>query len=107
MALNLVAYEQSDSDSDEGMDQSPAIVFSKSNIKHENIREDLADIPKPSEKELKLAELASREKANLKKSELLGNVSQRKNGKIVIGIPLLADVSLISQFICVLYFSQP
>lgn len=69
--------------------------FGKSKIEHENIREDSGDIPKPSEKELKLAELARREKANLKKSELLANISQRKNGKIVIGIPSLADVSTI------------
>ncbi|EFX88083.1 hypothetical protein DAPPUDRAFT_305525 [Daphnia pulex] len=92
MALNLVAYDESGSESDEEMDQSPSIVFSKYKNEHGSTREDLDDIPKPSEKELKLAELASREKANLKKSELLSNISQRKNGKIVIGIPSLADL---------------
>jgi hypothetical protein len=95
MALNLVAYDESCSESEEEMDQSSAIVLSKSNNDNGNIREDLGDIPKPSEKELKLAELASREKANLKKSQLLANLSQRKNGKILIGIPSLADVSSI------------
>lgn len=95
MALNLVAYDESGSESDEEMDQLPAIAFSKYKNEDGSIREDLGDIPKPSEKELKLAELASREKANLKKSELLSNISQRKNGKILIGIPSLTDVSSI------------
>ncbi len=96
MALNLVAYDESGSESDEEMDQSPTASVSKPYSDIGATREDTSDIPKPSEKELKLAEIARREKANLKKTELLGNISQKKNGKIMIGIPSLADVCLFS-----------
>lgn len=90
MASNLVAYDESDSESDEEMDQSP--VITKQNLLTESIRED-NEIPKPSEKELKLAELASREKTNLRKCDLLTSISHKKNGKIMIGIPSLVDVT--------------
>lgn len=89
MASNLVAYDKSDSESDEEMDQSP--VITKQNLLTESIRED-NEIPKPSEKELKLAELASREKTNLRKCDLLTSISHKKNGKIMIGIPSLVDL---------------
>lgn len=90
MASNLVAYDESDSD--EEMDQSAAIT--EQNILTGNIHED-NNLPKPSVKELKLAELAGREKTNLKKPELLTSISHRKNGKIMIGIPSLVDVTFI------------
>ncbi len=104
MALNLVDYGASDDDSDQEMDETTgaqaAVIFppksvvvnklvpSTSRINNEDV-----DIPKPSEKEHKLAELARREKANLSKSDLLSHVSQKKGGKIVIGIPSLTEVN--------------
>lgn len=91
MALNLVSYDASGSDTDdEEMDQTPAVVVCKPQVNV--ICEDTSDIPKPSEAELKLVEIALREKANLKKTELLGNISLKKNGKVMIGIPSLAEV---------------
>merc|ERR1712136_73438 len=50
------------------------------------------DVPKPSQKELELAELAKREKANLSKPQALSEMTKKKNGRIVIGIPSLADL---------------
>ncbi|XP_057367326.1 proline-rich protein PRCC-like [Daphnia carinata] len=89
MASNLVAYDESDSESDDGMNQSTAIT--KQNLLTESLRED-NELPKPSEKELKLAELANREKTNLTKFDLLTSISHRINGKIMIGIPSLVDL---------------
>merc|ERR1712071_523712 len=86
MALNLVSYDASDNESDmeEMAEPSNADRFSQPSEE--------SDIPKPSEKELKLAELAKREKANLFKSEALMHMSKKKNGRIVIGIPSMADL---------------
>lgn len=104
MALNLVDYGASDDDSDQEMDETPgaqaAVIFPPKSVVVVNklvpstsrINNEDVDIPKPSEKELKLAELARREKANLSKSDLLSHVSQKKGGKIVIGIPSLTEV---------------
>ena len=102
MALNLVAYDESGSESDEEMDESPVATASVSkpiSVVREIVGDEDSDIPKPSEKELRLAEIARREKANLRKTELLGNISQKKNGKIMIGIPSLADVISVNRLI--------
>lgn len=106
MALNLVDYG-SDSDSDEEMDessQSVSVIIPppkkvQPQIPYKEVDEDDADIPKPSEKELKLAELARKEKANLAKLNPLSQLAQKKNGKVVIGIPSLADVSMLTMFL--------
>jgi len=100
MALNLVDYG-SDSDSDEEMDESSSSVSviippKKTQLitnPYKEVNEDDADIPMPSQKELELAELAKREKANIAKLNPLSQLAQKKNGKVVIGIPSLADVS--------------
>jgi hypothetical protein len=102
MALNLVDYG-SDSDSDEEMDDSspsisaiippPKKTLPVAVNPYKEVNEDDADIPMPSQKELELAELAKREKANIAKLNPLSQLAQKKNGKIVIGIPSLADVS--------------
>ena len=95
MALNLVNYDASGSDTEEEMDvdQTPSVIINKSHaINVGNIREDTNDIPKPSEAELKLAELARKEKERLKNSEPLVAMSKRKDGRVLIGIPSLADV---------------
>ncbi|KAI9562895.1 hypothetical protein GHT06_010351 [Daphnia sinensis] len=89
MASNLVSYDESESESDEEMDPSPAII--KQNLLTVSVRED-NELPKPSEKELKLAELASREKSNIRKCDLLTSISHKRNGKILIGIPSLIDL---------------
>ena len=100
MALNLVDYG-SGSDLDEEMDESSpsiSVIIPKktqpiANPYPKEVNEDDADIPMPSQKELELAEIARREKANIAKLNPLSQLAQKKNGKVVIGIPSLADVS--------------
>lgn len=86
MALNLVAYDASDNESES--EEIAETIVTKSVIK--NPDED-SEIPKPSEKEKELAELARREKANLSKT--LSQMREKRNGKVIIGIPSLTDVS--------------
>lgn len=94
MALNLVAYESSDeSETEQPTPVASAISqTSKSTVQLKVAQEDNEHIPKPSQKELELAEVAKREKANLSKNGKLGSLSQKRNGKVIIGIPSLADV---------------
>jgi len=90
MALNLVSYDASDdeSDAEESFEETQP---TKTSDKFCDPTEDF-DVPKPSQKELELAELAKREKANLSKPQALSEMTKKKNGRIVIGIPSLADV---------------
>ena len=102
MALNLVAYGASDDESDDAMDETPgsaAVVINKPIVSSRQqslalgATSEAGDIPKPSKKELELAELAKKEKANLfSRSTDLSHVTQKKGGRIVIGIPSLTEV---------------
>lgn len=98
MALNLVAYDSSDSESsseqeDVKQDTKAIITLrtSANNIAIVN-DEDVTDLPKPSEKERELAEIAKKEKANLANVDRLQKLALKKNGKVIIGIPSLAEV---------------
>ncbi len=104
MALNLVAYDSSDNDShgeeeEEQQDNSSqVIVLPKPSQQPETPSrqaEDVGDIPRPSEKELELAEQVRIEKENLAtlaKQEQLARLTRKKNGRVVIGIPSIAEV---------------
>lgn len=100
MAFNLVSYDASGSDTEEeDMDQTSVVVL-KHTINVEGIlNEETGNIPKPSDTELKLAEIALKEKNNLKKIDLLGRKGHNKKGKVMIGIPSLADVSFLLHFV--------
>lgn len=93
MALNLVSYDASDNESDvEEMDETcEETKVAETSGKFTDPTED-SNVPKPSQKELELAELAKREKANLSKPKALSQMTMKKNGRVVIGIPSLTDL---------------
>jgi len=93
MALNLVSYDASDDESEvEAMEE----VYEETKVAKFNDRftdpTEEFNIPKRSQKELELVELANKEKANLPKLQGLSQMTKKMNGKIVIGIPSLADL---------------
>ena len=94
MALNLVAYDSSDNDSENEdvteTSQSKVEIVKNVATKNVTVEEDVGDVPAPSAKELELAEMVKKEKANITRVGLLS--TQKKNGRVMIGIPSLSEV---------------
>lgn len=99
MALSgLVAYDSSDNECGSEEDvpkETKAIILPKKTTTKGSggvCDDEDGELPKPSEKERELAEIARKEKENLVKKSGLQKMALKKNGKILIGIPSLADV---------------
>ena len=87
MALNLVQYDASDSEGDEEESGTCAVIVApKQNLA---VIGEISELPKPSQRELELAELAKKEKANL-----IRVAARKKDGKVLIAVPSLADVGV-------------